>query len=130
MTGHGAKFPRKREEAIAALLTRPSVDDAARTIGVEPKTLRRWMRVPEFQVAYLQLRREAVTQALARMQQGSGAAATVIFKLMVDAGVPASVRLRAAECLFQNAIKGVEIEDILARLAALEEGAQKTGQTR
>ena len=41
------------------------------------------MRVPEFQAAYLQARREAVTQALARMQQGSGAAATVIFKLMV-----------------------------------------------
>src|SRR4051812_34473544 len=125
MTGHGAKFPRKREEAIAALLTRPSVDDAARTIGVEPKTLWRWMRVPEFQAAYLQARREAVSQALARMQQGSGAAATVIFKLMVDANVPASVRLRAAESLFQSAIKGVEIEDIEARLAALEGAAQQ-----
>ena len=130
MTGHGAKFPRKLEEAIAALLTRPSVDEAARTIGVEPKTLRRWMRVPEFQASYLRVRREAVTQALARMQQGSGAAATVIFKLMVDANVPASVRLRAAECLFQNAIKGVEIEDIEARLAAIEEAAQKSGQRR
>jgi hypothetical protein len=41
MTGHGAKFPRKREEAIAALLTRPSVEEAARMIKVEPKTLRR-----------------------------------------------------------------------------------------
>ena len=51
MTGHGAKFPRKKEEAIAALLTRPSVEEAARTIEVEPKTLRRWMRVPEFQAA-------------------------------------------------------------------------------
>src|SRR6266704_926760 len=121
MTGHGAKFPRKLEEAIAALLTRPSVDEAARTIGVEPKTLRRWMRVPEFQAAYLRVRREAVTQALARMHQGSGAAATVIFKLMVDANVPASVRLRAAEWLFQNAIKGVAIEAIEARLAAIEE---------
>src|SRR5882724_8016809 len=28
MTGHGAKFPRKKEEAIAALLTRPSVEEA------------------------------------------------------------------------------------------------------
>jgi hypothetical protein len=130
MTGHGAKFPRKKEEAIAALLTRPSVEEAARTIGVEPKTLRRWMRVPEFQAAYLQARREAVTQALARMQQGSGAAASVIFKLMVDASAPPAVRLRAAECVFDRAIRGVELEDIEARLAALEQAAPQEGRRR
>jgi hypothetical protein len=92
--------------------------------------LRRWMRLPDFQAAYLQARREAVTQALARLQQGSGAAATVIFKVMVDANVPPSVRLRAAECLFQNAVKGIEIEDIEARVAALEEATQNHGQKR
>ena len=129
MTGHGAKFPRKKEEAIAALLTRPSVEEAARTIEVEPKTLRRWMRVPEFQAAYLQARREAVTQALARMQQGSGAAASVMFKLMVDANAPPAVRLRAAECVFDRAIRGVELEDIEARLAALEQANPKNGGT-
>ena len=130
MTGHGAKFPRKKEEAIAALLTRPSVEEAARTIEVEPKTLRRWMRVPEFQAAYLQARREAVTQALARMQQGSGAAASVMFKLMVDANAPPAGRLRAAECVFDRAIKGVELEDIEARVAALEQANPKNGETR
>jgi len=30
MTGHGSKFGRKREEAIAALLTQRNVEDAAR----------------------------------------------------------------------------------------------------
>jgi hypothetical protein len=77
------------------------------------------MRVPEFQAAYLQARREAVTQALARMQQGSAAAASVMFKLMMDPGAPPTVRLRAAECVFDRAIKGVELEDIEGRLAAL-----------
>jgi hypothetical protein len=130
MTGHGAKFPRKKEEAIAALLTRPSVEEAARTIGVEPKTLRRWMRVPEFQAAYLLARREAVTQALARMQQGSAAAASVMFKLMMDASAPPAVRLRAAECVFDRAIRGVELEDIEARIAALEEATPQEGRRR
>src|SRR5258706_8488185 len=99
-------------------------------LGVEPKTLRRWMRVPEFQAAYLQARREAVTQALARMQQGSGAAASVMFKLMVDASAPPAVPLRAARCVFDRAIRGVELEDIEARLAALETGAPPEGRRR
>ena|SRR5258708_38992408 len=90
MTGHGAKFPRKMEESIAALLSRPSIDDAARVVGVEPKTLRRWMRVPEFNAAYLQARREGVGQTLARMQQGSGAASRTILKLMLDPNAPAA----------------------------------------
>jgi hypothetical protein len=126
----GGRHSAENDEAIAALLTRPSVEEAARTIGVEPKTLRRWMRVPEFQAAYLQARREAVTQALARMQQGSGAAASVMFKLMVDASAPPAVRLRAAEWLVQNAIKGIELEDIEARVTALEQANPKNGRKR
>jgi hypothetical protein len=30
MKGHGAKYERKREEAIAALLTQKNIDDAAK----------------------------------------------------------------------------------------------------
>jgi transposase-like protein len=52
MTGHGAKFGRKKEEAIIALLTQRNVDEAARSIGVAHKTLLRWMKEPEFAEAY------------------------------------------------------------------------------
>jgi hypothetical protein len=34
MTGHGAKFGRKQEEAIAALLVQKNIDEAARAAGV------------------------------------------------------------------------------------------------
>jgi hypothetical protein len=44
MLGHGAKFGRKREEAIAALLSQRSVDDAARAVGVSTRTLLRWLQ--------------------------------------------------------------------------------------
>jgi hypothetical protein len=51
MTGHGAKFGRKKEEAIIALLAHRNVEEAAKSIGVAPKTLFRWMQVPEFDAA-------------------------------------------------------------------------------
>ena len=121
MAGHGAKLGRKQEDAIAALLSQRSIDDAARACGVGARTLIRWLKLPEFGGEYRKARREVVLQAVARMQQATGAAGTVALKLMTDPNVPAAVRLRAAEFVFDRALKGIEIEDIEARLTELEQ---------
>ena len=84
MTGHGIKFGRKKEQAIAALLAHRNVEEAAKATAISVATLQRWMRVPAFKAAYLQARREVVFQTNARMQQNSGAAAAVLFELMAD----------------------------------------------
>ena len=124
MTGHGAKFGRKKEEAIAALLTHRSLEEAARAVGVATKTLLRWLKEPEFDTAYRAARRAAFSQTNARIQQASGAAAATMLKLMVDSTAPASVRLRAAECVLNHAARAIEIEDIEARVAELERAAE------
>jgi hypothetical protein len=123
MTGHGAKFARKMEQAIAALLTRPSIEDAARVAGVGEKTIRRWMQEPQFNARYLRARRESVRQSIARIQQATGAAGATILRLMTDPNVPAAVRLRAADCVFGLAVKGIELEDIEVRVTELERAA-------
>ncbi len=82
------------------------------------------MKERKFKAAFLQARREAVSQAIARIQQATGAAGAVALKPMTDANVPAAVRLRAAEFVFDRAIKGVELEDIEVRVAALEDAAK------
>ena len=71
MKGHGSKFGRQMEEAIAALLSSKSVEDAARAIGANANTLLRWLEVPEFREAYPKARREAVQQSVERMQQAT-----------------------------------------------------------
>src|ERR1017187_473058 len=124
MAGHGAKLGRKQEDAIAALLSQRNIDDAARACGVGARTLIRWLKLPEFVKEYRQARREAVQQAVARMQQATGAAGTVVLKLITDPNVPAAVKLRAAECVFDRAIKGIELEDIEARVAELDRAAE------
>jgi transposase-like protein len=123
MKGHGTKFSRKMEEAVAALLTQRNVEEAARAVGIGPATLLRWMKVPEFQTAYREARRAAFSQSIARLQQGTSAAATTMLKLMIDPNTPASVRVRAAECIMNHAIKAIEIEDIEARVTELERSA-------
>jgi hypothetical protein len=126
MKGHGAKFGRKQEEAVAALLTQRNIDEAAKAIGVAPNTLLKWMKLPEFQAAYREARRAAFGQAVARLQQGTSAAATTLLKTLVDAGTPASVKVRAAEAIFNHAAKAIEIEDIEARVAELERAAESS----
>jgi hypothetical protein len=124
MVGHGAKFTRKKEEAIAALLTQRNFEEAARAAGIGIQTLMRWLKLPEFQAAYREARRLAYSQSIARLQQASSAAAATFLKLMVDPNVPAAVRLRAADCVFAHAAKAIEIEDIEVRVAALEAAAK------
>jgi transposase-like protein len=125
MSGFGEKLGRKKEAAVLALLSSRNVEEAARAAGVTARTLYRWQKEPEFDAAYREARRAAVSQANARLQQASGAAATTILKLMVDSTVPASVRIRASECVLNHANKTIEIEDIEVRVAALEEAAKK-----
>jgi hypothetical protein len=123
MTGHGTKFGRKKEEAVAALLVQRNLEDAARAVGISAKTLLRWMKEPEFDAAYREARRAVFGQAVARLQQGASAAATTLLKTMIEPNTPASVRVRAAECVLNHAMKAIEIEDIEARVAELERAA-------
>jgi hypothetical protein len=126
MKGHGAKFGRKMEEAIVALLTHRNIEEAANAVGVSVKTLLRWQKLPEFAAAYREARRAVVSQANARLQQATGAASAAVLRLMVDAHAPAAVRLRAAECVLDHAAKAIEIEDIEVRVSELERAAERS----
>ena len=82
--------------------------------------------MPEFDRAYREARRAAVSQTNARFQQATGAAAMTVLKLMVDTTAPPAVRLRAAECVLDYAAKAIEIEDIAVRVTELERASQET----
>ena len=124
MTGHGSKFGRKKEEAIAALLTQRNVEEAARAAGIGTQTLLRWLKIPDFQAAYREARRAAVSQSNARLQQASSAAVSTLLKIMVDANAPASTRVRAADRVLDHAKHSIEYEDIEVRVAALEQAVE------
>ncbi len=130
MKAPGGKFGRKKEEAIAALLTQRNIEEAAKVAGIGANTLLRWLKVPEFQKAYREARRAAFSQSIARLQQGTSAAATTLIKLLLDPNTPASVRARVADSIFAHASKAIEIEDIEARVSELERAAETAKPSR
>jgi transposase-like protein len=105
MKGHGSKFEQKKEEAIVALLTQRNIEEAAKSIGVAPNTLLRWMKEPEFDAAYREARRAAFRQSVARLQQASGAAVSTLLKLMFDPATPPSTRARAADSVLDHSAR-------------------------
>src|SRR6185437_12715882 len=123
MAGPTAKFNRKKEEAITALLTSRSIEEAAKNAGIGIQTLIRWMKLPEFDEAYRKARRLAFSQSISRLQQASTAAVSTLLKIMVDPNSPASVRVRAADSVLDHAKQAIEVEDVEVRVAALEQAA-------
>jgi hypothetical protein len=129
VVGHGAKFNRRKDEAIAALLTQPSVAEAARVANIRPQTLGRWMKDPEFEATWRAARSAGLDQAIARLQKVSGAAVTALLKVMRDSGAPAAARLRAAETVLRHATAASEIETLQARLSELERAQVSKAET-
>jgi hypothetical protein len=124
MSGHGTKFTGKMEAAVAALLTQRNHEEAARSVGISPATLLRWQKKPEFQKAYRDARWAVHHQAIARLQQATGAAVSTLLKVMLDPSTPASVKVRASDSVLEHSAKSIELEDIEARLAELERHAE------
>ena len=120
MKGHGTKYPRKREQTILALLTQPSIAEAAKTAGISEATLWRWLKDEEFSKSYREAKRRAVEQAVSRLQQLSGEASDTLGHVMASPVVRANTRVTAARVVLEMAVKAVETEDLAARIEKLE----------
>jgi len=126
MTGHGAKFGRKKEEAIIALLTHRTTEEAARAVNVSTKTLLRWQKEPEFDAAYRAAKLAAFGQSVGRLHYFCSAAVSTLGKVMLDPTTPPATKVRAADSILDHTIKAIETEDILARVSALERAAEES----
>jgi hypothetical protein len=121
---------RRQDRMILALLEHPTHDKAATALGVSPVTLWRWLQKPEFQEAYRRARREAFSQSVARLQHASNAAVGTLLRVMTDREAPAASRVRAADVVLQASLRGMEMEDLEARLDRLERIAEENAVNR
>ena len=110
----------RQYKAIIALLEASSIRQAAELSGIPEKTLHNWLKLPAFDSVYREARRAAVQQAIAVGQQAGAAMMRHIVKLATTARSEA-VQLAAAKTVLEFSIKAIEIEDLAARLTALEQ---------
>src|SRR5262245_65257988 len=101
----GRKSNRKREEALAALLSTTSIEKAAQKAGLSERTLHNWLTEPEFLGAYRDARRRVVEGAVARLQKAAGAAVRCL-KRNLSCGTPGE-EIRAALGILDHALRGL-----------------------
>lgn len=125
--GGKPKMSRKMEAAIAALLTAPTIAQAAAAVGIAEITLWRWLQQDEFQARYQEAKRQAVAQAITRLQEVSGEAVSTLREIMLDPEAKDGARVTAAKSVLELAFKAVELEDLARRIDELEKILEQKG---
>lgn len=119
--GHGAKPAAARERAVLALLSARSVGEAARVAGIGERTLRTWMRQDvSFQDELSAARRATFEAGMSRVQALTARAVATLEDLLDQPDQP-STRLGAARTLLELAIQRSDADDLLRRVADLEQ---------
>jgi len=110
----------KQEQAITALLNEPTVSRAAASVGMNERTLYRWLQTPEFSRVYRGLRREAFTHAISLTQRYAPVAIHALAQIVSDTTAPHSARVSAAGAILKFSRDSIELDDLSARIEALE----------
>src|SRR5690349_114005 len=100
----------KQESAIAALLTEPTVEKAADAVGVNRRTLYRWLDDAAFKAAYRKARRQAFSHAISLCQKYLPHAVQTLLKVMAKEDAPESARVSAATALMKFGRESIELD--------------------
>lgn len=87
----------------------------------------RWLQEDGFRQRYRKARREAVSSAIARLQQAAASAVATLEETMKDAEAPFSARVTAARVILDMSLRAVELEDLEARISELEARIESRG---
>jgi hypothetical protein len=111
----------REERALGALLATSTVREAALMADIGEATLHRWLSRPDFKAAYRSARRDLTEKVTARLQAIACDAADALHRVVTDVGAPPSVTVAAARTIIELAQKGLALDDLAARVEALEE---------
>jgi AcrR family transcriptional regulator len=111
-----------KEKALTALLESSSIADAAKRCELSQETLYRYLREKEFVSDYREARRQIVENSITQLQQASGEAVEALRRNLSCANP--SAEIRSAQIFLDNALKGVELVDILERLEQIENAVE------
>ena len=105
--------------AVDAIITTPSIRQAAKVAKVDAKTLRGWMRSEPFRSEVQQATRQLRAQAVALLGPGMAEAVECLRAVVADDDAPAGVQVRACAELLNFGLSAAD-EEVEGRLAALE----------
>lgn len=109
-----------RDDAIAAIVSHPTIKAAAGACGVTEKTMHAWLNEPEFSKKVRTAQEEIARESIGRVLNTIGCALDVLVEVATDKESNASTRVSAAKALLDQSLRVYELETVQRRLDALE----------
>lgn len=111
---------RRQQTFVAACLTLPSYEAAARVAGVTGKTAHVWLKDVRVQDAIAAAHKQALDHALTKLQDTTEESIDFLCETMRDEEAPLGLRIRAAGILLEKSLEIHVMREIKAELAAIK----------
>jgi transposase-like protein len=113
------KFSRKKEAAIAALLSCDTVQEAADQVGVGRRTLFRWLQDGDFKRQYQEAKQAVLFETVKNLTTASTATVDILHHTLINSKSD-HAKIAAARMILDFAFKGMEYESITMAIEDLE----------
>ena len=118
-----AKSGRKLDDFVLALMTHGTLEETAEALGIDPRTVRRWLKESGVRRRLHEIRQDAMDRAMTQLQAAATEAVLCLRQVMAS-GDSESAKVAASRVILEQALRAVEINDVQTRLDVLEEIAR------
>jgi phage terminase small subunit len=117
----GDRLSQRRRRFVAAMLTSPTIEDAAKSAGISERTAYRYLANPDVKAALSSALDDALNQATARAVAAMTAALETLAAIHQDRAAPTGARVSAARAILDAGPRLREAVDLAERVARLEQ---------
>lgn len=120
------KITGKQRTAISVILQAPSIVEGCRKAGISRETWYAWLKNPAVKEEWERQRGAAIDEALHTLKASLGDAVDTLTALLkAEGALGEGTRLKASLAILESVFKVREMEEIEARLSAIERSLKK-----
>lgn len=106
--------------AIAALMSSPTIETAAERVGLNERTLRRWLDREHFRRALRREQRAVMTSVTSQLQRLASKAVGALEGVLDDGEAPHASKVTAARAVLEMAREDIQLSELSERIEELE----------
>lgn len=106
---------------ISALLTRPTIKQAAESVGLSEQAVYSRLRKVDFRTKLQNARNDQFQVISSKLEDANFKALNTLVSILDDSEVSAGIKVRASQTLLDLSLRNREQADILTRIQNLEE---------
>lgn len=117
-SGHGSKLEKRMDQVLAALISCPTLREAAFACNISPCTITRWLQIPEFRARHEEVQQE-ILKAAVKDARGLFGIGLQTLREIAESGEDERARVSAATKLVDIGFKTIELDEIKAKVEEL-----------